>query len=238
MNDPTRFPYQEPFTISGREFSAAEVIARLAPKIRRNRRERIAEVIGSRTASVTVVLEDLYDRGNISAVLRTAEALGYLSVHVIRKSRKFREADRVTRGADKWLCIREHKSTVDTLADIREQGYRIVATHFDDAQPIEQVDFSVPTAVIFGNENAGVSDDALACADSRIVVPMSGFTQSFNISVAAALTLYHIARDRRQRGLAGDLTDDERRILTAEYYLRSVRRAKELLLHERTRDDS
>lgn len=236
MSHSTRFPYQEPFEIDGRSFSAAEIVARLAPKIRRERRERIAEVIAARTASIAVVLDDLYDRGNISAVLRTAEALGYLSVHVIRKGKKFREADRVTRGADKWLSIRERTSTIDTISGLREQGYRIVATHFEDAHPIEEMDFSEPTAVIFGNEHAGVSDEALACADARVIVPMSGFTQSFNISVAAALTLYHIARDRRQRGLAGDLTDDERRILTAEYYLRSVRRAKELLLHERTRE--
>lgn len=236
MSEPTRFPIYEPFEIGGRPFSAAEVVARLAPKIRRRRRERIAEVIAGRTAAVAVVLEDLYDRGNISAVLRTAEGLGFLSVHIIRRSKKFRQADRVTRGAEKWLAIRKPKSTAASLTDLKQRGFKIVATHFEDAQPIDDFDFSEPTAVIFGNEHAGVSEEALKSADARMVVPMTGFTRSFNISVAAALTLYHAKRDRRQRGLEGDLTDDERRILTAEYYLRSVRRAEELLLHERTRD--
>lgn len=238
MSASPRFPFQEPFEIGGRQFSAAEVVGRLAPKIRRERRERIAEVISGRTASVAVVLEDLYDRGNISAVLRTAEALGYLSIHVIRKGKKFRQADRVTRGAEKWLSVQESRSTTETLSELRRRGFRIVATHFEDAEPIGAFDFSKPTAIVFGNENAGVSDEALGLADARVVVPMAGFTQSFNISVAAALTLYHIARDRADRGLAGDLADDERRILTAEYYLRSVKRAKELLLHERTREDA
>ena len=232
----SRFPFQEPFEIGGRAFSAAEVVARLAPKIRRERRERIAEVIASRTASIAVVMEGLYDRGNISAVLRSAEALGYLSVHVVRTQKKFRQADRVTRGAEKWLRVHESRSTAAALLDLRGRGFRILATHFDSAEPIDRFDFSVPTAIIFGNENAGVSDEALGLADARVVVPMSGFTQSFNISVAAALTLYHISRDRASRGLGGDLNDDERRILTAEYYLRSVRRAKELLLHERKRE--
>lgn len=232
------FPLREPFEIGGHSFTAAEIVGRLAPKVRAERRERIAEVIAARTASIAVVLEDLYDRGNISAVLRSAEALGYLAVHIIRKGKRFREADRVTRGAEKWLAIDESTSAPETLTALRDQGYRILATHFDDAAPIDRIDFSVPAAIIFGNERDGVSDEALALADGRIVVPMVGFTQSFNISVAAALTLYHIARDRAQRGLTGDLTDDQRRILTAEYYLRTVHKSRELLLHERRREDA
>lgn len=211
-------------------YSAREVIETLGPLLLDARRARIAEVVAGRTCSVVPVMESLYDRGNVSAVLRSAEALGYQVVHNIDTSLKFKEAIRVTQGAEKWLDVNVWEDTETCLRRLKAQGYRILATHFDHARPLDDIDFSTPAAIVFGNEKDGISDTVLEAADERIVLPMVGFTQSFNISVAAALCLYHIQQDRiRRLGRHGDLSEEEQTCLTAEFYLRHCASAERVL---------
>ena len=194
------------------------------------RREKIERVVAGRSYSIVPVLEGLFDRGNVSAVLRSAEALGYQAVHVIELSEKFKKAKRVTQGAEKWLDLRSWDRTEDCLKHLRAAGYRILAAHVDDAQPIADIPFAEPTALFFGNEHAGLTPEVLDQADARVAVPMTGFTQTYNISVAAALALYHIHNDRTQRlGAHGDLSEDEQRCLIASYYLRCVDYAESVL---------
>ena len=226
--------HTEPFEFEGAVYTAQEIVDGLAPLLTEERRARIAEVVSGRTYTVTPVLEGLYDRGNVSAVLRSAEALGYQAVHVVDSSERFKEANRVTQGAEKWLDIAVWGDTPSCVAHLRGLGYRIAATHFEGATPIGEVAFDVPTALVFGNERDGVSEALLAEADVRVVMPMAGFTRSFNISVAAALCLYHVREDRRRRcGTHGDLDDAARLCLTAEYYLRSVPTAAGVLARNR-----
>ncbi len=227
----TRCPHREPFIIGGRAFSADDVIAALAPYLTEHRRAKIDRVVGERTYTVAPVLEGLYDRGNVSAVIRSAEAMGYQSVHVIETAQKFKQANRVTQGAEKWLDVARWPSTGECVGYLRGCGYRILAAHVDGAEPIDAFDFSKPAAIVFGNEHEGLSDALLDAADGRLAIPMSGFTRSFNISVAAALTLYHV-RSRRASALGahGDLTQDEQRCLRAVYYLRCVKYAEHVLL--------
>lgn len=229
-----RCPHCQPFRVGGSSFSAEEIIEKLGPCIVPERRLRLQEVIAQRTYTVVPVLDGLYDHGNVNAVIRSAEALGYQALHQIDSSPAFKRAKRVSQGADKWLDIEHWAATGPCIDRLKRLGYRIVATHFEDARPIHEFDFTQPTAVVFGNEHEGVSQAALSAADDRMVIPMTGFTRSFNISVAAALCLYHI-REARQRilGLHGDLTPDEQRGLTASYYLRSVTAAESILLEER-----
>jgi len=236
---PERFPHSGPFLLEGEPFSAAEILHTLGPLLHDQRKQRIAEVVAARTYSVVPVLEGLYDRGNVSAVLRSAEALGYQRVHVIDSSENFKEANRVTQGADKWIDIDVTTATAEGLAQLRAQGYRILATCFEEAQPIDTFAFDTPTALVFGNEHEGVSETLLAEADARVVIPISGCTRSFNISVAAALALYHVQRDRMQRrGHHGDLTPEQQTQLTASYYLRSVAQAERILLEHRTQKNA
>lgn len=219
----------------GRLHTAAQVIERLGEHIQPRRRTRIAEVVAGRTCSVTPVLEGLYDRGNVSAVIRTAEALGYQTVHVIESQAQFKEANRVTQGADKWLDLHRWETTRACVATLRAQGYRIYAMCMEDAAPIAEIDFTEPAALVFGSEMDGVSKELLARADGRVVVPMGGFTGSFNISVAAALALYHIREDRiRRQGYHGDLTEIERERLTAHYYVKAVTAAGKILARPAT----
>ncbi len=130
--------------------------------------------------------------------------------------------------------MRVWNSTGECLEHLRGQGYRILATHFDHARPLAEIDFTRPAALVFGNEHDGVSREVLQSADERVVLPMAGFTGSFNISVAAALCLYHIQQDRiRRQGFHGDLNAAERERLTAEFYLRSLAPADQVLLRSR-----
>ena len=232
--DAQEFRAAPSYLLDGATFSAAEVIAGLAPCLSDARRARMAAVAAGRTRSIVPVAEGLYDRGNVSAVVRSAEGLGYQTVHVIDTSPHFKEAKRVTQGAEKWTDIFEWKATAPCIAQLRAQGYRIAVAHLEDAMPLREVDATVPTALVFGNEHAGPSGELLAAADFRVVVPMSGFTESFNISVAAALCLYALREQRiAHLGQHGDLTEAAQQELLAAFYLRSVPHAGEILARRR-----
>ncbi|MFQ5572439.1 MAG: TrmH family RNA methyltransferase, partial [Rhodothermales bacterium] len=172
----------------------------------------------------------------VSAVMRTAEALGFQAFHVITHEEqedgvRYKSSERVTQGAEKWLDVWQWPTPEACVSRLKTQGYRVVATHLDArARPIDEIDFTQKTALVFGNERDGISPELLALADASCIVPMAGFTQSFNISVAAALCLYHARRDRlARRGCHGDLTEAQREALRALFYLKSVRQARAIM---------
>ena len=227
-------PYTEPFLVEDEAFTAEEILTLLDPYLSGERRQRIGEVIAERSYTVIPVMETLYDRGNVSAVVRSAEALGYQSVHIVDDSENFKHANRVTQGAEKWIDICVWPDTMSCVKTLRAAGCRILATHFEDATPIDEIAFDQPAALFFGNEKSGVSKTLLDVADERVIIPMPGFVRSFNISVAAALCLYHIRQDRIRRcGAAGDLDPETRRLLTASFYLRAVPNAERILTLKR-----
>ncbi len=214
----TTFPHHEPVNVGELALSAQQIIDLLADRISDRRRARIDAVVDERVYSIVPVLDGLYDRGNVSAVMRTAEGLGVGELHVIESLEDFKAANRVTQGAEKWLDVRKWPAPAECLADLKSRGFQVVATSLDAAKPLDEVDFNRPTALVFGNERDGVCPEVLAAADARVILPMGGFAQSFNISVAAALMLYHALRE----GAGPDLDADQRRLLRALYYMRSV----------------
>lgn len=223
-------PHTDPLPLGSTAYSAEDIIRCLSPLLTAERCRRIQQIVAQRTYSVVPVMEGLYDRGNVSAVIRSAEAMGYQGIHIIDSSEKFRQANRVTQGAEKWVDAEIWADTDTCVDQLRARGYRILATCFEDAQPISAVDFTQPAALVFGNEKDGVSPALLDRADGRIVMPMAGFCQSFNISVAAALCLYHAAQDRlRRQGFHGDLDAVSQRLLTASFYLRSLSSAEAVM---------
>jgi tRNA (guanosine-2'-O-)-methyltransferase len=226
-----RFPLSEKFQMAGRELTAKDILNLLAPILTPERQERIRSTVEGRTCEVVPVLENIYDRGNISAVLRSAEAMGYQCAHVIELGEKFKSANRVTQGADKWLNVRKWRSTLECTQELKKLGFQILATHLDHrARPIGEMDFTRPTAIVFGNEKDGISKEMIEAADQTVIIPMHGFVQSFNISVAAAISLYHIYSERlRKLGRHGDLSEEEKLILRADYYLRSSDNPERLL---------
>lgn len=207
------------------------VVETIAPLLTPARRARIAQVVEHRCFDVAVVLEGIYDRGNLSAVMRTGEGLGFANFHAIETQEKFKEANRVTQGADKWVELRRWKTTGEAVAELKRQKKQIVVTALTDkAVPISAVDFSKPTAFVLGNEKDGVSQEMIAAADHVVIIPMWGFVQSFNISVAGALGLYHILRDREQRrGKNADVTETQKSILTAHYCMNTLDTATDIL---------
>ncbi|MFW5966625.1 MAG: TrmH family RNA methyltransferase [Persicimonas sp.] len=223
-----RFLHSDSFEIGGASLTPDQIFEFLADRLTERRQRRIERVVAQRTFELTCVFDGPYDLGNVSAVLRTCEGLGIQPVHLIETQEKFKPANRVTQGAEKWLDVRRWQQPAACMRDLKERGYRILATHLEASRPIADFDFDEPTALVMGNEKDGVSQKTLEAADARCIVPMAGFTQSFNISVAAALTLYHARRwriDHFER--EGELTDRQQRILRAEFWLRGVDRAEE-----------
>ncbi len=217
------------------DLTAAEIIDGLRPFITERRQERIDAAIEKRTNTVIPVVEGIINTGNVSAVMRSAEALGYHQFHIIQNIRegqaRFKSSERTSQGAEKWLDVHLWDTPAECTGYLKKAGYEVVVTHLDDgAVPISDVDFTEKTALVFGNERDGATEELLTQADRTCIVPMDGFTQSFNISVAAAVGLYH-ARQHRLASLGqhGDLSKRQKELLRATYFLKSVNRAGDIL---------
>lgn len=210
--------------------SSNDVMTHIYPLLTLDRQNKINKVASERCFSISVVLESIYDRGNISAVMRTAEGLGFSNFHVIETFEKFKQANRVTQGADKWVETKKWKTTKEFIQFAKDNKIRICVTSLEAAKPLHEVDFSTPLALVLGNEKSGVSREMLEAADERVIIPMPGFVQSFNISVAGALSLYQIYQDRLRRlGKVKDVTPDQIEILKAHYALRTLDSAEDIL---------
>lgn len=226
------FPFQEKIEVEkGYAIPHELVWKHLGPILTADRRDRIETVVKNRLFSIVPVLEDLYDRGNVSAVLRSAEAFGLGQVEVIQKGEKFKESARTTAGADKWVEVHHWKSSTECLKSLKAKGFQIVATHLSPkSRPITEIDFTKPTALVFGNEKEGISPEMISQADHLMIIPMYGFVQSFNISVAASLCFFHSCLERRKSLEAvGDLTLKEQSVLKAVYAARTLDSAADQL---------
>jgi tRNA (guanosine-2'-O-)-methyltransferase len=206
----------------------------LRPHLSARRIERIERVVSHRLASVTVVLEKPYDPHNGAAVLRSCEAFGLLHVHVISGPGGFSFSRKVTQSAHKWLNVYLHRSTQSCLRMLSDWGYERWAAappKLGSRAPSARVSQNRPVALVLGNEHAGLSAEALASCDRRFHLPIHGFSESFNLSVSAALAVGEVsARRRVYLGSDGDLPDKAREQLRAAYYVSSVRRADAVVL--------
>ena len=181
----------------------------LPPEERRAARIRL--VAGRRLTGVTVVLDGVHDPHNISAVLRSCDAFGVQHVHIIGDPDNLPVSRLITRRCEKWLTLHHHASATACADALHAQGFALWAAMPDrTAKPLEEIDFSRKTALLFGAERLGLSDELLALCDGRYMIPMAGFSQSLNISVAAAISLYTgVTARRRALGRAGDMADAE-----------------------------
>jgi tRNA (guanosine-2'-O-)-methyltransferase len=190
------------------------------------RRERIDRAVEGRTRSLTVVLEAFCDPQNVNAVLRTCDAFGVQEIHVVEGPMKpFDRNKKISQNADKWLDVVRWKSTADCLGHLKSRGFSVYATRLGPgSQALGELSFAGKVALVLGNESRGVSGEALALADRTYAIPMRGFVQSLNVSVAAALSLY-LAVERREaeRGRHGDLSPDEAEALRRRFYVQAVK---------------
>lgn len=226
------FPFVDPLQIDLEknirfQVPASQILQKIGPLLTPQRMELIDRIAHRRNFSTAVVLEGIYDRGNISAVMRSAEAMGFANFHVIETQEKFKEANRVTQGADKWVEVTKWKKTADCVAALKKQNVKIYTTSLEATQTISDIDWSVPSALVLGNEKSGVSPEMMDLSDGLFKIPMNGFVQSFNISVAAAVCLYHI------KMVLGDqfcqLTSQEIDLLKAAYVMRTQESAGKIL---------
>ncbi|KAF8408165.1 hypothetical protein HHK36_007307 [Tetracentron sinense] len=223
------FPYLDKFKSGSMFMNSGEVIDAIDPYILDVRKERIREVVKNRSYSVCLVIEGLTDFGNVSAAFRSADALGFQSVHVVScdSTKRYKDNRHVSMGAEKWLDIELWNSTKECFKVLKSRGYRIATTHLGmDTVSIYEMDWSCPTAIVVGNENSGISDEALELSDLHCSIPMKGMVDSFNVSVAAGILMHHAVCDRVSRlGSHGDLTLEESQILLAEFSLRHSKSA-------------
>lgn len=200
------------------------VIRLLEPLVLDRRRERLLEVIDSRLASVTVVFDAPHDPFNGAAVVRSCEAFGVQTVHVVERKERFLAAGSVARGSQKWVDVVRHPTAAGAIATLRASGMALVGAHPlgellpEDLASLERL------ALVLGNERDGITAELEAACTHRVRVPMRGFVDSLNVSVTAAILL-----DRAVRARPGDLSERERRRLYARGLYFSVQKAESVL---------
>lgn len=177
------------------------------------RQRRIREVLSRRQKDLTLVLNNIHDPHNVSAVLRSCDAFGVAEVHLLYTDTAFPSlGKKSSASAKKWVDIKRHASAKIMVETLRAQGMQVLATGFGPrARPLMDWDMTTPTAVILGNEHSGVMEELDRLVPDQISIPMQGMVQSLNVSVAAAVTLYEAFRQRLAKGLyaAPSLSPDE-----------------------------
>lgn len=197
------------------------VIEALTPCITEDRLQRIREVLSRRTLRVVPVLEEITDPHNVSAVFRSADAFGTAEVHVIEGKHGLLASHSVSRGTHRWLDVRVHADAEACVAHLASRGYRVLVAEMGGVSRPEDLRSGPRTAVVFGNEHRGASARMRSLAHGSYSIPMVGFVESLNVSVAAAITLYTATAGRE-----GDLTAEDFEEKLARTLLRLVRDAE------------
>ncbi len=201
-----------------------DYISYLESFVTENRQAIFKKVLSKRTKHFTVVLEDLYQMHNVSAVVRSADIFGIQDMHIIQKKYDPKLSHAIAKGAEKWLNIKRYKQTQDAIDHLRQKGYRIVATtpHTNDIS-LPDFDISTPAAFFFGVEKDGLSEQVMSQADAFVKIPMYGFTESFNISVAAALIMYETTKRLHASSINWQLTADEQQQIYLQWLEKSIK---------------
>ncbi len=175
-----------------------------------NRLERFHNVIKQRTKHFTVATEDVFQLHNTSAVIRSCDVFGIQEVNVVEERNSKRIDSEIAMGAQKWVDVNRYHSMKDCMNSIREEGYQIVATtpHTNDCM-LHEFDVTKKSCFFFGRETEGLSQDVLEEADVFLKIPMSGFTESLNISVSAAIILQHVTTKLKHTAIDWRLTEEE-----------------------------
>jgi tRNA (guanosine-2'-O-)-methyltransferase len=203
------------------------------------RKARIDEVVANRTRTLTVVMEAFCDPQNVNAVLRTCEAFGIQELHAVEgPMKRFDRNKKISQNADKWLDVHRWRSTPECLGHLRAQGFAVYVTHLDaGTRALADLSFAGKVALVFGNESRGVSDEAVRLADATFAIPMRGFVQSFNVSVAAAIAIAKAVERREvERGRHGDLGAAEAAALRERFYVLAVKQRARIAKAEAVRE--
>lgn len=202
--------------------------------ISEKRRQRFDEVLSRRTSHLRIVLENVFQAHNASAVLRSCEAFGIQHVHFIENRNPLRISDEVAMGSSQWLSVHRHNdhsnNSAEAIKHLRGLGYRIVATtpHKNDVT-IEQLPVDKKLALVFGTEIDGISNEVMDQADEFVKIPMQGFTESFNVSVCAALCMYELSTRIRTQVPDHTLSEEEKCDVLFNWLKNSVEYSEQLI---------
>ncbi len=208
-----------------------KLIQHLSDFITEERLSLFQKNLEQRTNQISIVLEDIFHSQNASAVLRTADCFGIQNIHIIENRNEYNTNPNVSLGSSKWLTQtfynQQKNNTKECLQKLKDDGFRILATTPHGAKSINEIDIKKgKIALLFGAEQEGLSDTALQMADEKITIPMFGFTESYNISVAAALCMQTISSKIRERKIDWQLTEIEKDKVLLNWLRNSIKEAK------------
>lgn len=196
-----------------------------------SRKEKFLKILEQRTNHFTIALEDVYQLHNTSAVMRSCEVFGIQNLHVVEEKYGKKIDKEIAMGAQKWVDVNRYNSNTDCLKTLKEKGYQIIATTpHNDSCLLHEFDITKRSALFFGTERGGLSEEVMEEADGFLKIPMVGFTESLNISVSAAIVIQDITSRLRQSDVDWKLTEDEilsRRLAWAKNSIRDIKRIEQ-----------
>lgn len=227
---PERYPNQKSLFATLDTEQKAKLYELTADFFSENKRSLFDRLAPLRTRHISVVLEDIYQSHNASAVLRSCDCFGVQDVHVVEARNPFNPAGDVAVGSSKWVDYYKHPTIEEAYRHLHDKGYRIVATlpHENDTM-IGDLDISRPTALVFGTELTGLTQEAIDGADAYVKIPMYGFTESFNISVCAALSLFSLTERMRRSEMHWRLTTDEMLELKLHWAMEAIKEGEQVI---------
>lgn len=192
------------------------------------RKETFDKVLDQRTRHFTVILEDLYQKHNTSAVVRSCDIFGIQDVHIIENKYKSYMSNQVGKGSQKWLDFHRYRekqiNTQDCIDAIKSKGYQLIATTpHNDSCVLHEFDITKKSAFVFGVEKEGVSDTMMEQADGYLKIPMVGFTESLNVSVAAAIVLQSVTSRLRNSNIAWELSEEDKQIKKLDWMEKTIK---------------
>lgn len=206
-----------------------EIFEYLKQFLTEERLQKIEHFAEESSDFVLPVLEDVYQFRNAAAIVRSVEACGFHKVIALEEENVFDPNLRVTKGADTWVEVEKMPATLQSLEDIKNRGYKILAVSPEKhASMLPDYRVTEPIALVFGNELEGVSEEILDFADQTLAIPMYGFTKSFNVSVAAAICLYELKQKLLKSGINYKLSEDQKWKMKIRWAVNSIRSGEEI----------
>lgn len=159
-------------------------------------------VLDRRQPDLTVITDQVHKNHNLSAIIRTCDAVGIPDIHLTQPKHGYRQFKRRAMGSHKWVNVHHHETVEEGVAELKAQGFRVYAAHFSStAVPFHEIDYTQPSALMLGAEKQGISPEAAELADQHVIIPMQGMVGSYNVSVAAAVILVEAQRQRQLKGM-------------------------------------
>ncbi|WP_456442726.1 TrmH family RNA methyltransferase [Psychroserpens sp.] len=207
-----------------------DLLEHLESYLTEHRKERFTKVLSQRTKHFTVATEDVYQLHNTSAVIRSCDVFGIQEVNIVEEINSKNIDSEIAMGAQKWVDLNRYNSVKDTISDLKQKGYQIVATtpHEKDAM-LHDFDVTKKSCFFFGRETEGLSQEVIDQADCFLKIPMVGFTESLNISVSAAIILQHVTTKLKQSDINWQLTEEEQQEKRIDWCKKTIKSYEEII---------